>query len=397
MAVSRKDLHNALDQCVRCGLCSASCPTYGLLREEGDSPRGRIALIQGFVEAQLSPSKTLRQHLDNCLGCRACESVCPSLVPFGEILEEARGRLLEEAPLRQHLGRRLLVELFSSGAGVRVLPSIRTAYRFFRLSWLLHRLAVRWPLLGALDRLAGLPLRLPQLPAPDPHAQIHLFTGCIGRAAQADALEAAVFVLRRLGYGIACSPMGHCCGALHRHNGLLRQADQHLTHIAQTDGQQMLVGLASACVAELGRDPRLNAQELCRFLADLPQPLPLRPFSGRVAIHVPCSQRNALSDARAAADLLSRIPQLQPLALPENDRCCGAAGTYLLRRPRLSQALLQPKLDALARLAPDILVTTNPGCALHFAAGIRERGLGIPVLHPIELIARQLSTELPEP
>ncbi len=391
LTVLGKELSDALDQCVRCGLCLASCPSYGLLQVEGDSPRGRLALIQGVIEGPLSPSKTLRRHLDNCLGCRACEPVCPSLVPFGEILVEAQGRLLAEAPLVQRLGRRLLIGLFSRPAGLRLLLGSRAVHRFLKLSWILRR----WggPLLGTLDRLADLPLRLPHLPAPDPQPQIHLFTGCIGRAVQADALEAAVFVLQRLGYSIAYSSADHCCGALHRHNGLIRQADQHLTRNARAYEQQNLVGLASACVAELRRDPRLNAQELCRFLADLPQPLPLRPFSGRVAIHVPCSQRNALADARAAFDLLSRIPQLHPWALPENDRCCGAAGTYLLRRPRLSQRLLQAKLDALARRAPDILVTTNPGCALHLAAGIRAQGLAVPVLHPVELIARQLITE----
>jgi glycolate oxidase iron-sulfur subunit len=152
-------------------------------------------------------------------------------------------------------------------------------------------------------------------------------------------------------------------------------------------------GLASACLAELRTHEGLaQGQEICRLLADLEWPAEARldPLPVRVAVHEPCSQRNLLRDPAAAYDLLRRIPRIELVPLPGNDSCCGAAGTYLLQRPRLSRVLLEPKLSALAGLEATILVTTNTGCALHLTAGAAEAGIPIEVMHPVELIARQL-------
>ena len=181
---------------------------------------------------------------------------------------------------------------------------------------------------------------------------------------------------------------------MHRHNGLPQAAERRLQTNARAFADLPAVGLASACVAELRTQPQLGAtQELCRLLADLdwPATVPLRPLPCRIALHVPCSQRNRLRDPDAARDLLRRIPGVELIDLPENDLCCGAAGTYLLQQPRLSQALLQPKLNHLAASGAQILVTTNTGCALHLAAGVREAGLAVEVLHPVQVIARQLA------
>jgi glycolate oxidase iron-sulfur subunit len=180
---------------------------------------------------------------------------------------------------------------------------------------------------------------------------------------------------------------------MHRHGGLPEEADRLIARNAATFANYRTIVTASACAAELQAHPGLGgAQEICRFLADLewPRDAALRPLRARVAVHEPCSHRNLLRDGEAAYDLLRRIPGVEPVALGENAFCCGAAGTYLLDNPKMSATLLAPKIEHLRLLRTKILVTTNTGCALHLAAGAREAGLNLEVLHPVELVERQL-------
>jgi glycolate oxidase iron-sulfur subunit len=254
------------------------------------------------------------------------------------------------------------------------------------------------PSLFAYHRLArglGRPTRaLPETYSPGGSGeQIDLFVGCIAQSAQPAAVQAAHRVLEQIGFKVRVPRDQRCCGAMHRHNGFPNEADRLLARNADATSGHTVVGLASACVAELRTHPDLGgAREICRFLAERPWPAPLslRPLTARIAVHEPCSQRNLLRDGRAAYDLLQRIPCVHLLALEDNAFCCGAAGTYLLQQPIVSRTLLVPKLQSLARLGVDMLVTTNTGCALHLAAGAREAGLALEVLHPVELIARQL-------
>jgi glycolate oxidase iron-sulfur subunit len=389
----------ATDQCVKCGLCLPHCPTYRERREEAESPRGRIALIQGWAEGQIAESPRLRQHLDNCLECRACERACPSLVGFGALMDDARALAARRGTPLGQLWRRAWLRALSSRAGGRAALLLARAYRASSAAHL-----ARWsglvsrPFPAALHRLALQLQRLPNLgPGRAPTegaANLDLFLGCIGRAAQPGAIEAAIQVLTHLGYRVQVPPDQACCGAMLRHNGLPDDADRFLARNAAAFDARPAVGIASACVAELRTHDALGeTQEICRFLADLcwPRNTRLRPLPARVAVHEPCSQRNMLRDENAAYDLLRRIPGIEPLPLPDNAFCCGAAGTYLLQHPEMSRTLLAPKIAALPDLGVELLVTTNTGCALHLAAGIAEAGLEILVLHPVELIARQLA------
>jgi len=394
----REQLSRTADQCVKCGLCLPYCPTYRLRADEAESPRGRIALIQGLVWDRLDDSERLRAHLGSCLECRACETACPSLVQFGSLMDGARAlQNVRSAPTRR-AAKRVLLDLLSGNLGVRGASLLSAIYRRTGLSGLAERVGLTGrPALRAFHRVA---LQLGKPPTLSGRAEteeageeILLFLGCISRSAQKDTLRAAYRVLGRLGCRVRMNDAWGCCGAMHRHNGFPEEADLRLAQIAHSAGRLTIVGVASACVAELRSHPRLaDAKEICRFLADLrwPRALPLRPLTERVAVHEPCSQRNQLRDTEAAYALLKRVPGLQPVALPENAFCCGAAGTYLLQQPAMSQALLAPKIEALASLGARILVTTNTGCAIHLAAGAREAGLELEVLHPVDLIARQL-------
>ncbi len=396
-------LAQTADRCVRCGLCLPHCPTYRHGRQEAESPRGRIALIQGWAEGHIAASPGLRGHLDNCLECLACETACPTLVPFGNLMDEARAALLRQTPWWRRLLRRAWLLALASRAGAPLAAGGGLLYRATGLAGLATWCGLpRRPSGGAFHRLAVQFGRLPRIrrsrhapPVAEAGLRLGLFLGCIARAAQPGAIEASLVVLRRLGLIVDIPAAQGCCGALHRHNGLPAAADQRLRRNALAFAGLTPVGLASACLAELRLKPELNqAQDICRLLADLdwPAAAPLAPLPLRVAVHVPCSQRNRLRDEGAAFDLLRRIPAIELMALPDNAFCCGAAGTYLLQRPVMASALLRSKIASLAALAPAILVTTNTGCALHLTAGVREAGLSIEVLHPVELIARQMRT-----
>jgi len=392
-------LRLSTDQCVKCGFCLPHCPTYRLREDEAESPRGRIALAQGLADGRLTPSKRLDAHLWSCLECRACEPVCPSLVAVGSIMDDVRALRREQSA---GIARRWVLawlDNLGSAAGADRAALLAGAYQKSGLARLAETTGItRHPRLSAFHRVAielhpPAPLRQEGEARGDAPRGVDLFVGCVARTTQPGALAAAQRLLTRLGLEVRVPPTQACCGALHRHNGFPRQADQLLARNAAVVADRPLVGIASACVAELRTHTALaGAHEICRFLGSLewPEDLHLRPSGKRVAVHEPCSQRNVLRDPAAAYDLLRRIPGISLLGLEDNAHCCGAAGSYLLQQPKAAQALLAPKVQALQALGTEILVTTNTGCALHLAAGAREAGLGLEVLHPVELILRQL-------
>lgn len=394
-----RKLSETADQCVKCGLCLPHCPTYRLRADEAESPRGRIALIQGLVDGVLEATPRLDAHLGSCLECRACEAACPSLVSFGSLMDGARA--LRARRLHPWTGwlRRARLDLLSSRRGVSLVAALGRLYRASGLGGLAQRAGIeRLRQLDALHRLA-LQLRRPVEPVPHAGAtpgegqDLALFLGCVARAAQPASLAAAARVLERLGFRVRIPGDQGCCGAMHRHAGFPAQADRLLARNASSFANQRAIAIASACVAELRTRPELGGtREITRFVADLdwPRDLRVRPLTARVAIHEPCSHRNVLRDASATYDLLRRIPGLKPVALGGNAFCCGAAGTYLLDHPETGHRLLEPKLRQLKALDTEILVTTNTGCALHLAAGARSAGLNLEVLHPLELIERQI-------
>jgi glycolate oxidase iron-sulfur subunit len=419
------------DQCVKCGYCLPHCPTFRLRRDEAESPRGRIALIQGLLSGQLDESERLDVHLGNCLECLACEPACPSLVQFGALMDGVRAERVARLPRWRRLLLRLRLDLLSDPRALTPLALLAGLYRHAGLSWLLSQLGLlRAGRLAVLDGLAR-QLRQPRrLRVPDAEpvgrpstrlavdinaktgaatdagagsgsgsgvgtVKAALFLGCVSRGLQASTAQAALDVLHRLGIPV-CIPDGQtCCGAMHRHNGHADAADALLTRNRAAFGRPgftdcTVVGYASACVAELQQG--LNAMELCRFLVDAhwPEALSPRALPEQVAVHEPCSHRNLLQDTAAVYGLLARIPALEVFSLDGNDTCCGAAGTYLLQHPNPAQTLADDKIRHLAARSPRYLVTTNTGCAAHLAARIRTAGLAIEVLHPVELIQRQL-------
>lgn len=401
------------DQCVKCGYCLPHCPTFKLARTEAESPRGRIALIQGWLSGQISDSARLEAHLDNCLECRACEPSCPSLVRYGALMDGARALRMRRRPGWARARARLKLGVLTRPAGLRLIAAAGWLYRRLLPKGLVERLAnrfrsirvldpiarsVRWPVRAPFQGSVGhKPRRGRPSTAPSDRGDVEvasLFRGCVAQLTEQPLEAAALRLFARLGIDVDVPAKQVCCGAMHRHNGFPSDADQGLRVNQATFGMRPVVGLASACVAELQEHGQLNAVEVCRFLLDRPWPedVELLPLAAVVAVHEPCSHRNQLRDQAAIYRLLQRIPEISLAALPGNETCCGAAGTYLTKHPETALALAAPKIEALRASRPDYLVTTNTGCALHLSARVRAAGLPTEVVHPLQLIERQLST-----
>jgi glycolate oxidase iron-sulfur subunit len=403
------DLGESTDLCVKCGLCLPHCPTYGLSRQEGDSPRGRIALIQGLAAGRLAPEPRLTDHLGGCLTCRSCESVCPAKVPYGDIIDQgkallrARGDgadkgvgvmrwlarrpgLLRCAPAVLGLGRRLGI------------PAV--ARRLAPGHWLSRALALR-PGTRAAPRAGTV-----HEPAGSVRGDVSLFLGCVARGLDGTTLSAAVAAATTLGFRVRIPAGQGCCGALDLHDGRPAAAATAARRNAQAFGTvaEPILCAATGCAITLaetrGDDEAAGTVaartvELTRFLAsrleDRPLVGPRRPE--RVAVHVSCTARLLPGAGDDLVSILSRIPNVEPVTLGAA-RCCGAAGHHFLTRAGQADALRAPLLDELIRLAPDRVVSANAGCALHLAAGLAERrgeGPPIPVTHPVTLVVRALS------
>ena len=408
------------DRCVKCGLCLPHCPTYGKTQDEGESPRGRIALIEGLANGRLTLTPRLEAHLDSCLACRACENVCPSGVQYGAIIDAGRAlvavqraprvhekllnMLINRKPLLQ-VGTRLLRFYQRSGLrrvvrGSGLLKLVRPIINLARLDALLpplvavHTLQEYYPPLGT-----------------DKRGDVALFTGCIASVMDTTTLNSAIRLLTACGYGVHVPQTQGCCGALHLHSGAPQQAralaiQNFEAFIGSKAGLKIdtIISTASGCGAQLVEYSKMDddtgrlkifsekVRDISEFLASISWPthITFRPLNARVAVHDSCSLRHVLHQHAHPYTLLGKIPGINLVPLPGNAQCCGAAGAYMITQPVLADALRNDKLAALKSSNAELLVTSNMGCALHIAAGLREAGQEIEVIHPITLLARQL-------
>jgi glycolate oxidase iron-sulfur subunit len=391
--VTPEDLLAEADRCVKCGLCLTECPTYRLLVSEADSPRGRISLIQALARGELDLDSHLEIHLDRCLSCRACESACPSGVRYGMLLDACR-----ETITKSHGGRPLIKRLLNRLTDTEQLSFWNRIYQGLRYTGLI-KLAYQLPiprlqrLLTVAEMLPPAPVKRTGLyPASQPNGQrLQLFTGCVGSQVEDNLVQASIQLLSKLGYAVDIPVESSCCGALHRHNGFTKEADQ-LSHTIREQTRkskaQQLITISTACHLELFEQQvsELPLFSITDFLLQLPPKAfsPLKPLHKKAVLHIPCSARHDHS-----RELLMNIPGLQLYDLPENNLCCGAAGTYMLTQPELSLRLGKAKLAHLKGSQADLLLTSNTGCAMQFRQLIKEAGLFIEVMHPVELIHNQ--------
>jgi glycolate oxidase iron-sulfur subunit len=395
-----------LRECVHCGLCLNACPTYLELGTEMDSPRGRIHLIRSLEDGTLGLDADVVRHLDLCLGCRACESACPSGVRYGEIIEDARAYVEAHAPRSwwERLRRRAVLETFPYPNRLRALFGLVQIARGLGL-W---RWLARW-----IDGADLLPRQREAGPSGAFHParegdrlRVGLLTGCVGGELFGGVNAAAVRVLNRHGVAVVVSPGQGCCGALHLHSGdpdtARTLARRNLD--AFPGALDAIVVTASGCgsaLKEYGRllagDPRYaeRAQQFAARVRDVTELLatldvgpssaaPPRPL--RVAYHDACHLAHAQGVREAPRRLLATVPGVELVELAESDVCCGSAGTYNLFEPAMARRLRERKIDCIAASGADCVAAANPGCALQIRAGLAARGLNVRVVHPVELL-----------
>ncbi|MFW2372321.1 MAG: (Fe-S)-binding protein [Gammaproteobacteria bacterium] len=384
------------DLCVLCGMCAPKCPTYQVYQRESESPRGRISLIQAFAKGELDVDEKLMTHLDHCLGCMACQSICPSNVPYGRLIDQAKQQLYKKAPPPGSIRQLLKIILKASGIN-RYQPLFR-AYKQSGLAWLANK-ASNWLPNRARSILdLAQQVQSGQLAAYYPSdipskGQLALFTGCMGTLFDLQTLDSSIRLLNYFGYDVHIPEQQLCCGALHQHNGQIEQArslahsNDELFSRLDIDG---LIYSANGCGSQLQQQlQRVQSFDIVDFLLNHTriQSSDFQPLSARVVIHESCSSQNILKKTGLSRRLLSLIPELELISIEDNTRCCGAGGSHQLQFPELGQQLLAPKLQQLAEIRPAYLVSDNLGCSLHIQAGVKRQHLSTKILHPVSLLA----------
>ena len=412
-APTRRHIAALADQCVMCGLCLPHCPTYAQDRQEAESPRGRIALARALADGALDAGAGLRAHLDHCLGCMACERVCPSGMRYGELLVETRA-LLGPPPGRP----RGLLGVLKRPALLRMARAAVGGLRLPRWLPALARLPATSAWRAALQVVAatrhigplhaearkrrrddpasiesattGVPPGRPARPVRHESAagRVALFAGCVASVEDAAALQAARQLLAAAGFAVEMLP-AFCCGALDLHDGAAAGAARSARRVAETwraAGADILATITPGCLGTLRRAlPDARVEHVPGLLAAHAGTLDFRPLARRVALHLPCTQVNVADDGDALERLLRRIPQLDVRVVPAAPGCCGAAGSHMLQFPLRAAALRRHKQAQIAALEPDALVSSNIGCRLHLGVGS-----ALPGEHPLVLLARQL-------
>ncbi len=410
--------------CVRCGLCLAVCPTYAVEKVEMQSPRGRVALIRAASEGRLDvKSPILRDHVYNCLDCRACETICPSGVRVGHLVLGARAE--SEQATRHSFGEwlvRLVAFRFVLVSGARLATFTRFArlYQSLGLERLVRGSGVLRMLPGKLGLLAELEALIPEIPARPLHEElpevlpaygerrhrVGFFLGCFMSALLAETSRKTVEVLRRNGCEVVTPPGQWCCGAPHAEEGDFESQRRFARHnvdlFARYDLDYVVTDCA-ACGAETKGYEKLLAdtpayakraaafsarvRDISELLAEVGIDPPGRQVAVRATYHEPCHLCHAQGIRKQPRDLLRSIPGLELVELPESDWCCGSAGVYNVTHAERAGKLLDRKMANVAGTDADVVVTGNPGCLLQLAAGVTGTHSRQRVAHPIELLA----------
>jgi glycolate oxidase iron-sulfur subunit len=418
LTITAHEIPSAADlaQCVHCGLCLPNCPTYLQTGYEAESPRGRIHLIQSFNAGRIEATDGYRQHLELCLVCRNCESVCPSGVPFGRIMEAGRAQLYAHTslPLSDRIFRRLAFrELLPHRARLRALFAALLVYQRTGLQWLVRASGLLPPSLRRSEEL------VPRLPKPFlPKVEVFpaegkvkhrvgMFTGCVMPFVNSQVHAATLRVLRRNGCEVHIPRQQVCCGALNVHAGeraTMRELGRQNLQAFLGRGLDAIVVNSAGCGSTMKEYGALldsaDAREFARLTRDITEfldSIDLVPPKGRVERSVTLQESCHLVHAQrikaAPRRLLGMIPGLELRDMAHPDLCCGSAGLYMLTEPEMSSRLLDDKMREVRATGTMTIVTANPGCMLQLDAGLRRAGIDGEVVHVVELLDHAYATE----
>jgi glycolate oxidase iron-sulfur subunit len=406
------EVRAGIDACVHCGFCLQACPTYLTLDDENDSPRGRIVLMRSAYEGTLSlDDPSLHTHIDQCLGCRACETACPSGVPYGQLLEATRATLVQREP--PPLIARLVLAVFRSPTLLRLALAGARAIRRLGIADLLAGLPGRAGFSMAMLASTNRKFRGGKYQASSNAAdrgKAVLLRGCVMDGLFRETNEATERTLRVNGYQIEAAPAPRCCGALHAHAGDLEGArDLAKKNIAAFEKTEagFIVTNAAGCGAMmkeyahlLASDPEWSerAERVAARVRDVSELLaaagPRRagPLHLRVTYDAPCHLLHAQRVAAPPLQVIAAIEGAQLIPIAGAEQCCGSAGIFNLLEPDVSARVLEPKLNEIRLSTADVVLTGNPGCLMQIGAGLYVAGLGTRAVHPVDLLDEAYAT-----
>lgn len=387
MTLSVKELIVEAERCVACGLCLPYCPTYKKTGSEADSPRGRIQLMRAVAQDILPNNARFKQHIDLCLSCRSCESVCPNNVNYGDIVDTARALYLP----KKSLGLLLAKPFIRSRTLARLITWPLWLLQTLKLSKLLHAIVPTSKVLPDIQQ----PVNWKPIYATTRARKgaVSLFLGCASSALDSQTLQASIVVLNHLGFDVHTPLAQSCCGSIARQAGDPEEAAALIKRNAISfDTDLTILTSASGCGAGL-KDylGTHKVQDISEFLLSCDwSDVTINPLPQRIFVQDPCSLRNVLKSQLAVYQLLKKIPQADVQALAGNGQCCGGAGAYAIHQPEMAEKLLNDKLQSIASQNVAILASSNIGCSLHIGQGLRAQNLDVSLMHPIQIIAQQI-------
>lgn len=384
--------------CIHCGLCLGSCPTYLETGNENESPRGRIYLMRALEQGRVPLNAEAVRHIDLCLGCRACETACPSGVEYGSLLEATRDHIEREyrRPARQSLLRRWFIEaIFPFPKRLKAALWPAQVIRKLQIDSFLPRFARNaLELVPAISKESALPNHVPAAVQPT-RGTVGFISGCVMSVLFGRTNHASVKLLSGAGFDVRTPSTQACCGALHAHSGQLQKARESARHniaafeAAGLDQMEAVIINAAGCgstlkeYAHLLHDDPAWAERARAFSAkvkDLTEFLAAKEFKGgrshfkRVTYHDACHLAHPQHITRSPRQLIRSVAGPEYIELPEAEVCCGSAGSYNLTEPEMAQRLQNRKTEHILSTGADAIITTNPGCILQIQAGLKKAG-----------------------
>ena len=399
-------MRSGIDACVHCGFCLQSCPTYLTLEDENDSPRGRVLLMRSALEGTLAiDDPSLETHIDRCLGCRACETACPSGVPYGHLLEATRATMAERR--RLPFVARLILWTFARPASLTIAMALSRLLRGTRFPALMSRakgrLGFAMAMLASTERKHGDTAYVARGDAA--RGGVALLLGCVMEGLLGETNRATERALVVNGYSLVEAPGQRCCGALHAHAGDLTRARElarvNIAAFERADAPYICVN-AAGCGAMMKEYRHLLAddaefadraarisdrvRDVSELLVAAGPVTGTTPVAATVTYDAPCHLLHAQRIADPPLAMLRAVPGLRLVPLAGAEHCCGAAGIYNLIEPDTSNAVLAPKLSNIEQTGAELVATGNPGCLMQIGAGLRRASIDCRAVHPVELL-----------
>jgi glycolate oxidase iron-sulfur subunit len=378
-----------ISDCVHCGFCLPTCPTYVLWSEEMDSPRGRIHLMDARLDGTVTLNRTVVEHFDRCLGCMACVTACPSGVQYDRLIELTRERVEDEyeRPQPERLMRSLLFAVIPHRGRLRAALALAPVGRALPLPRALRpltQLAPRW-------RSSEWPAPV-TAPAGEQVARVGLLAGCVQSVVFGSVNAATARVLAAHGYEVITPRRQGCCGALSVHAGRADEGRRYVHALTEAfAGAETVIVNASGCGSHLKESANGTVVwDVSEALAPVDPRVTLNPLELTVAYQDSCHLRHAQRLPAAWAPILERIPGLRVVEPSEQDICCGSAGIYNIVQPDAARELGDRKAEHVLATGADAYASANPGCLVQLSAALRRAGRQLPALHPVELVDASL-------